>query len=140
MAMGDQGTAGVRVLIVDDMLQVRRDLSMALPLAGEAAGLRLSIVGEAAGGEEAIRQAAALVPDLVLMDLLMPGLDGFAATRLIKQAFPAVKVLVLSVLDAASAGGQARQAGADGFIEKGCPVAQMVAAIAGLFPAATAGV
>jgi DNA-binding NarL/FixJ family response regulator len=117
------------VLIVDDMLQVRRELSTVLPLAGEAAGLQITIVGEAADGQEAICQAQAVLPDVVLMDLAMPGLDGFGATQAIKAALPAVKVVALTVLDFATAGLKARQAGADGFIEKGAPVTEIIQAI-----------
>jgi DNA-binding NarL/FixJ family response regulator len=119
----------LRVLIVDDMLQVRRDLSKVLPLAGEAAGLQITIAGEAADGQEAICQAQTVLPDVVLMDLVMPRLDGFAATQAIKTALPAIKVVALTVLDFAAAGFKARQAGADEFIEKGAPVTEIIQAI-----------
>jgi DNA-binding NarL/FixJ family response regulator len=131
--MNGTGTHSVRVLIVDDMLQVRRDLSIVLPLAGEAAGLPITIAGEAADGQEAIRQAQAVLPDVVLMDLAMPRLDGFAATQAIKAALPAIKVVALTALDYATAGLKARQAGADGFIEKGAPVKEIIQVIRNSF-------
>jgi DNA-binding NarL/FixJ family response regulator len=118
-----------RVLIVDDMDQVRRELGMVLALAGNAAGQPVEIVGEAANGQEAVQLAAALRPDVVLMDLAMPVLDGFAATRAIKSAQPSVRVVVLTVLDYPAAGEKAMQAGADDFIEKGASVAEIFQAI-----------
>ena len=74
----------MRVLIVDDTPQVRQGLRTLLPLACQAAGLLLEIVGEAGDGKEAIQQASALRPDVVLMDLELPELDGYAATRAIR--------------------------------------------------------
>jgi DNA-binding NarL/FixJ family response regulator len=118
-----------RVLIVDDVAQVRRELGTVLALAGSAAGQAVEIVGEAADGQEAVQLAAALQPDVVLMDLAMPVLDGFAATRAIKAAQPSVRVVVLTVLDYPSAGEKAIQAGADAFIEKGASVAEIFRAI-----------
>ena len=96
----------IRILIVDDMAQVRHDLRTLLPLAGQAAGLQLEIVGEAGNGQEAIQQTTALSPDVTLMDLEMPVMDGYEAARQ-----------------------QALQAGADGFIVKGAPVETLVQAI-----------
>jgi DNA-binding NarL/FixJ family response regulator len=117
--------SSIRVLIVDDKAQVRRELGMVLALAGNAAELPVEIVGEAANGQEAIQLVAALQPDVVLMDLAMPVLDGFAATRVIKEAHPSVRVVVLTVLDYRAAGEKAALAGADGFIEKGASVAEI---------------
>ncbi len=119
----------IRVLIVDDIAQVRRELRKVLILAGEAAGQPVEIVGEAANGQDAIRLAAAFQPDVVLMDLALPVLDGFAATRAIKTAYPSVRVVVLTVLDYPAVGEKAIQAGADGFIEKGASVAEIFQAI-----------
>jgi DNA-binding NarL/FixJ family response regulator len=119
----------IRVLIVDDMAQVRRELGMVLALAGQAAGQPVEIVGEAANGQEAVQLAAALQPDVVLMDLAMPVLDGFAATVAIKTVQPSVRVVVLTILDYPSSGEKAMQAGADAFIEKGASVAEIFRAI-----------
>ncbi|MEJ2597313.1 MAG: response regulator transcription factor [Anaerolineales bacterium] len=115
----------IRVLIVDDVARVRQELGMVLTLAGNAARQPVEIVGEAANGQEAVQLAAALQPDVVLMDLAMPVLDGFAATRAIKTAHPSVRVVVLTVLDYPTAAEKAIRAGADGFIEKGASVAEI---------------
>jgi len=96
----DKGGAAmvIRVLIVDDHSIVREGLSMLL-----ARDPDLEVVGEAADGAEAIRQARHLRPDVVVMDLLMPVLDGFAATRAIRDELPETEVLALtSVLENAS--------------------------------------
>jgi DNA-binding NarL/FixJ family response regulator len=120
---------GIRVLIVDDMAQVRQDLRTVLPLAGNAAGLSIEIVGEAVNGQEAIRRAEALQPDVVLMDLAMPVTDGYAATQAIKDGNPSIRVVALTVLDYPTAGEKARLAGVDGFIEKGASVAEIIQTI-----------
>lgn len=120
----------IRVLLVDDMPQVRQDLRTVLPLAASASGLQIEIVGEAQDGEEAVQQAARLQPDVVLMDLAMPVLDGFAATRRIKQDCPSIRVYILTVKDRSTTGQQAVRAGADGFIEKGVSVSEILRAVA----------
>ena len=119
----------IRVLIVDDMAQVRRDLRTVLPLAGQAAGLQIEIVGEAGNGQEAIQRAAALEPDVVLMDLEMPVMGGYEATRQIKAHCPACRVIALTVHGYEAARQQAIQAGVDDFIVKGAPVDSLVQAI-----------
>src|SRR5512139_1947253 len=81
-----------RVLIADDNPQVRHELRTLLPLAGE-----IEVVGEAADGHEAIRLAQALRPEVILMDLEMPVLDGYEATRQIKAGAPSCRVVALSV-------------------------------------------
>ncbi len=87
----------IRVLIVDDMAQVRHDLCTVLPLAGQAAGLQIEVVGEAANGQEAIQCATALEPDVVLMDLEMPVMGGYEATRQIKTHSPDCRVIALTI-------------------------------------------
>jgi DNA-binding NarL/FixJ family response regulator len=107
------GTTVIRVLIADDHRLVREGLRLMLSLDSE-----LEVAGEATNGEETVRQAQALRPDIVLMDLQMPVLDGIAATAAIKVAQPEVEVLVLtSVLrDTAVVG--AIRAGAIGYLHK----------------------
>jgi DNA-binding NarL/FixJ family response regulator len=107
----------VRVLIVDDMPQVRQELGLLLRLSGE-----LEVAGEAANGREAVALAAALCPDVVLMDLEMPVLDGFQAARQIKAGQPACRVIAFSVYSYPLARQKASQAGMDDFIEKGAPL------------------
>ena len=114
----------IRVLIVDDHSIVREGLSMLL-----ARDPDLEVVGEAADGAEAIRQARHLRPDVVVMDLLMPVLDGFAATRAIRDELPETEVLALtSVLENASVV-EAIRAGAIGYLLKDAHVAELRTAI-----------
>jgi DNA-binding NarL/FixJ family response regulator len=81
-----------RVLIVDDNAQVRRELHTMLALAGE-----IDVVGEAADGQEALRQVKALQLDVVVMDMEMPVMDGYEATRQIKAISPDCRVVALTV-------------------------------------------
>lgn len=114
----------VRVLIADDHSVVRQGLRMFLKLDPE-----LEVVGEAANGAEAVRMARALTPDVVLMDLLMPGTDGITATQRIKAEVSGTEVLALtSVLEDASVVG-AVQAGAVGYLLKDTQAEQLCKAI-----------
>ena len=120
----------VRVLIVDDVTQVRQDLRTLLTLAGEAQHEpAIEIVGEAADGLEAVSQALRLQPEVILMDLEMPGMDGFLATRQIKLQRPACRVIALSVHAYDAARQKALQAGVDAFIVKGDPLEILLQAI-----------
>lgn len=119
--------AAVRVLIVDDVSQVRQDLRTVLALAGHGdMGHPIEIVGEAADGLGAIRQVDALIPDVVVMDLEMPVLDGYKAASQIKKHHPACRVIALTVHDYEAARQRASQAGMDGFIVKGAPLEVLV--------------
>ena len=127
MASGVNGLgerAKRRVLIVDDSPQVRQELCTLLPLAGD-----IEIVGEAADGLEAIRHAEALRPQVVLIDLEMPVLDGYEATRQIKAADPACRVVALTAHSYEQARHKAMQAGVDVFLVKGVSVETLVQAI-----------
>jgi len=116
--------SGRRVLIVDDSPQVRQELRTLLPLAGD-----IEIVGEAADGLEAIRLAEALRPQVVLIDLEMPVLDGYEATRQIKIRCPSCRVVALTVHGYEAARQKASQAGVDVFLVKGAPLEALVRAI-----------
>ena len=113
-----------RILIVDDMPQVRRELHILLPLLDA-----IDIVGEAENGQVAVGLAAALQPDVIIMDVEMPIVDGLAATRLIKQQCPAIRVIVLSIHNDEGVRAKARLAGADDFVDKGAPLAALLQAI-----------
>ena len=103
----------IRILIADDHSVVRQGLRMFLELDAE-----LEVVGEARDGEEAVAEVERLKPDVVLMDVLMPRLDGLGATSQIRQHFPETEVLVLtSVLDDVSITGAVRN-GAIGYLLK----------------------
>lgn len=85
----------IRILIVDDHSVVRQGLRMFLALDPE-----MEVVGEASNGSEAVERVEELLPDVVLMDLLMPGMDGVQATEIIRQRFPETEVIALtSVLE-----------------------------------------
>jgi DNA-binding NarL/FixJ family response regulator len=113
-----------RVLIVDDMPQVRRELRTLLPLLDA-----IEIVGEADNGQSAIELAAALRPDVILMDVEMPIVDGISATRSIKQANPASRVIILSIHNDEATRVEAQSAGADDFVDKGEPLTTLLQAI-----------
>jgi DNA-binding NarL/FixJ family response regulator len=123
-ANGDTRPSKKRVMIVDDSLQVRSDLCTLLELIDD-----FEIVGEASNGEEAFIQAVRLKPDVILMDLEMPFMTGYEATRQIKERFPACRVIALSVHGYPEARQRACQARVDAFIVKGEPLANLVYAI-----------
>jgi len=113
-----------RVLLVDDHPFIRAGLRGMLD-----ADPALEVVGEAADGEEAVAQAAALAPDVVLMDLSMPRLDGIAATTAILAAAPATRVLVLTSFGDRRRVQQALRAGAIGYLLKDSEPETVVAAV-----------
>ncbi|UGT43932.1 response regulator transcription factor [Nocardia yamanashiensis] len=113
-----------RILLVDDQRLVRAGLRMLVEAAPD-----LEVAGEAADGVAAVRAAAELRPDLVLMDLRMPGLDGVAATRQIVAARPESKVLVLTTFDDDEHLFPALAAGAAGYLVKDTEPADLLAAI-----------
>jgi DNA-binding NarL/FixJ family response regulator len=122
--MGDAKMVPVRILVVDDMPRVRQDLGTLLTLAGG-----IQVVGEASDGREAIRQAQLLQPDAVLMDLEMPILDGYAATRQIKKSCPGTRVIALTVHGYPEARAMATEAGVDDFVVKGASLDTLIKAI-----------
>ncbi len=115
-----------RVLIVDDTSQVRRDLHQFLELTRE-----IEVVAEAADGHEAIQLAIELSPDVLVMDLEMPGMDGFEATREIKRRRPSPRVVILSVHADAETVERARSVGADEFVVKAADFKILIDAILG---------
>jgi NarL family two-component system response regulator LiaR len=107
----------VRVLVVDDDPDFVEAAKVSL-----AADRRIEVVGGAASGEEAVRQAAALRPEVVAMDVVMPGLDGIEATRLIRKDQPECRVVLVSgsiFVDRGDEGDEAaRAAGASAYVVK----------------------
>ena len=114
----------LRVLLADDHPVVRSGLRALL---GTIDGIE--VVGEAADGDAAIREAQLLRPDIVLMDVRMPGLDGVEATRRIRAAVPATAVLVLTMFDDDATVFTAMQAGARGYLLKGAEQDEIVGAL-----------
>jgi PAS domain S-box-containing protein len=120
----------IRVLLADDHAVVRE--GVARLLAGEP---DVEVVGQAADGHEAVRLARALRPDVVLMDVSMPGLDGVAATRAIHEDLPDVRVVGLSMFEEADEAEAMREAGAVDYVTKSAPASELVAAVRGRKPA-----
>lgn len=112
----------VRVLIADDSARAREGLRALL-----ATWPDIVVVGEAANGREAVRLVAASRPEVVLMDLRMPVLDGVQATRLIKQQWPAITVIVLTMYSLEQSAALA--AGADAFVIKRSAPDQLLSAL-----------
>ncbi len=114
----------IRILLVDDQRSIRETLKMMLDSAPD-----FQVVGTASDGHTAIEQVELLHPDVVLIDMEMPGLDGVSATRIINQQFSDVKVLVLSMHDDDTFISQSIQAGAMGYLLKSTPPQELRAAI-----------
>jgi DNA-binding NarL/FixJ family response regulator len=118
------GPAPIRVLIADDQRVVREGLSMLVALIDD-----VEVVGAAGDGAEAVRLAETHHPDVILMDLRMPDLDGIAATALLCERLPAARVLVLTTYADEDAIVPALRAGAKGYLTKDASAEQIEAAI-----------
>ncbi len=114
----------IRVLLVDDHDMVRQGLAVFLEAFED-----LEMAGEAENGAEAIQRCAAIQPDVVLMDLMMPEMDGVAATRAIRERFPAIHVIALTSFQEEGLAQQALQAGAIGYLLKNVSAGELAAAI-----------
>jgi DNA-binding NarL/FixJ family response regulator len=117
-------TAAARVLIADDQTLFRSGLARLLQ-----EDPRVEVVGHAVDGADVLKQAAALKPDVVLMDIRMPNVDGLEATQRLVAEFPAIKVLVLTTFDADSYVIKALRAGASGYVLKDSEPAAIVSSI-----------
>ena len=114
----------IRVLLVDDQSIVREGLSSLLQTQPD-----LEIVGEAENGRIAVEKAIAMQPDVILMDIRMPVMDGIAAIRVIKQQVPAIEILVLTTFDEDEYVVRAMNYGAQGYLLKDTPSVQLAQAI-----------
>jgi DNA-binding NarL/FixJ family response regulator len=114
----------IRILLADDQDLFRQGLAALLDLEED-----LTIVAQAGNGQEAIEQASATQPDVILMDMRMPVCDGVTATQAIRQRFPWIRILVLTTFDEDDYIWQSLQAGAAGYLLKSTPSAQLATAI-----------
>ncbi len=114
----------IRVVLVDDQPLLRQGYRMVL-----SAQHDLEVVGEAADGAAAVRAAHTLRPDVVLMDVRMPGMDGIEATRQIVQQTPEVRVIILTTFDIDQYAFSALRAGASGFLLKNVPPDDLLSGI-----------
>jgi len=112
---------GIRMLVVDDHNLVRQAILNLLPEDG-----CIEIVGEASNGSQAVAKARELQPDVILMDLYMPGVDGLTATRLIKRELPDTQIILLTVSTDEDDILKAVQAGARGYILKNTDAASLI--------------
>lgn len=115
------------VLIVDDAQDFRELLRLCL-----ARNSQINIVGEASNGIEGVAATVALSPDVVILDLSMPVMDGLQAAPLIKKKRPAVRIVVLTGFEASEMEAKALAAGADAFVEKSAVLTELERAIFGV--------
>ncbi|HON73655.1 MAG TPA: response regulator transcription factor [Dermatophilaceae bacterium] len=114
----------IRLLLADDQALVRGALAALLDLEAD-----LTVVGEAGSGEAAVALAEELSPDVVLMDVEMPGMDGIAATTLIRHTQPSVQVLMVTTFGRPGFLRRALAAGASGFVVKDTPARELADAV-----------
>lgn len=112
--------ATIRIMVVDDQDVVRRGLSLFL-----AAFDDLELIGEAPNGVEAVRMCGELQPDVVLMDLMMPEMDGIQATRLIRQQYPQIQVIALTSIQDDNSVREMLEAGAIGYLLKNASIDEL---------------
>lgn len=121
---GTTGSDHIRVLLVDDHEMIRQGLAVFLDVFDD-----LELAGEAENGRDAMRRCAEVQPDVVLMDLMMPGMDGVAATRALREQFPAVRVIALTSFQEDGLVQRALQAGAIGYLLKNVSANELAGAI-----------
>jgi two-component system response regulator NreC len=114
----------MRVLIADDHAIVREGLRSLLDVQSD-----IEVTGEARDGQEVVEMAAALKPDIILMDITMPGMNGLDATRVIKQHDPEVKILILTMHEGDEYFFKLLDAGASGYLIKGCSSGELISAL-----------
>ena len=114
----------IRILIVDDQKMIREGLKALIQTESD-----LEVVGIADNGENSIKQVEICQPDIVLMDMEMPGMDGVSATKIICEKFPDVKILVLSTFDTQEYVARSLSSGAMGYLLKGTPGKELTTAI-----------
>jgi two-component system, NarL family, response regulator LiaR len=116
--------AGIRILVVDDHAVIRSGLRKFLMVNRD-----LEAVGEATDGVEAVQMAGLYKPDIILMDLMMPDMDGITATRQIREKYPNAQIIVLTSFSEANLVKRALQAGAIGYLQKNVTASELRDAI-----------
>jgi DNA-binding NarL/FixJ family response regulator len=119
--------ARIKVMVVDDHKMVREGIISVLSLHSD-----IEVVGEASDGDEALAKISTFTPDVVLMDISMPRTNGIIATRMIKERYPEVKVIMLTMLDQEGYVYEAIKAGATGYILKNTSIEELTKAIRGV--------
>jgi len=114
----------LKIMIVEDNPRARRALKA---LISQQAGI--DVTAEASNGQEAIGNIQGQVPDIVLMDMRMPVMDGLEATKIIKKTWPQIRIVILTMYPDCQS--DVMSAGADAFLVKGCPPEGLVAAVMG---------
>jgi two-component system, NarL family, response regulator LiaR len=122
--MNNDASQPIRVMLVDDHTMVRRGLATFLKIFDD-----LQLVGEADSGEAAIQLCAEALPDVILMDMVLPEMDGAACTRVIRQRFPQVQVIALTSFKTGELVQNALEAGAIGYLLKDVSADELVRAI-----------
>lgn len=124
MVIGAADSGSIRLVIADDQALVRGALAALLELEGD-----LQVVGVAADGRQAVQLVASLAPDVCLMDVQMPDLDGIEATRQVRAASPATRVLIVTTFARPGYLRAALDAGASGFLVKDTPAEELAEAV-----------
>ena len=114
----------IQILIVEDQELIRQSLEIIL-----SSQPGLSVIGLAGNGNEAVEMAGALSPDVILLDIRMPGMDGVSACRIIKEKYPGIKIIVLTTFDDDEYVFDAIKYGANGYLLKGTSVDELANAI-----------
>jgi NarL family two-component system response regulator LiaR len=122
--MTDTLSQPIRVMLVDDHAMVRRGLATFLKVFDD-----LMLAGEAENGADAVQLCAEVLPDVILMDMVMPGMDGVSATRAIRQQFPMVQVIALTSFKEGELIKNALEAGAVGYLLKDISADELAQAI-----------
>jgi NarL family two-component system response regulator LiaR len=122
--MANAGTKTLRILLVDDHDMLRRGIAVVLSEFPD-----MEVVGMASSGREAIELCYQLKPDVILMDILMPDIDGLGATQIIRRNFPDVKIVVLSSFEEEALVQTAREFGVSAYLLKNVSIDELTDAI-----------